>query len=56
MTDEVLEDTMWETSRPWGEQWETLKVNESKVEEEEINDEDRQARFLEAQTRRVHSQ
>ena len=32
MTDEELEDTMWEEARPWEEQWEALKVNESKVE------------------------
>ena len=32
-------------SRPWEEQWETLKVNECKVEEQEIDDDDRQARF-----------
>ena len=38
ITDEELEDTMWETSRPWEEQWESLKVNESKEEEEEIDD------------------
>jgi hypothetical protein len=45
MTDEDLEDTMWEESRPWEEQWEALKVNESKVEEQEIDDDDRQTRF-----------
>ena len=45
MTDEVLEDTMGEEARPWEEKWETLKVNESKVEEQEIDDDDRQARF-----------
>ena len=45
MTDEDLEDIMWETSRPWEEQWESLKVNESKVEEQVIDDDDRQARF-----------
>ena len=45
MTDEEVDDTMWETVRPWEEKWETLKVNESKVEEQEIDDEDRQARF-----------
>ncbi len=39
------EDTMWETVRPWEEQWEPLKTNESKVEEQVINDDDRQARF-----------
>ena len=45
MTDEEIEDTMWETTRPWEEQWEGLKVNESKVEEQEIDDDDRQSRF-----------
>ena len=45
MTDEEVEDTMWEEARPWEEQWEALKVNESKVEEQEIDDDDRQARF-----------
>ena len=45
MTDEEREDTMWEVTRPWEEQWEALKVNESKVEEQEIDDDDRQARF-----------
>jgi hypothetical protein len=45
MTDEEIEDTMWETDRPWEEQWETLKVNECKVEEQEIDNDDRQTRF-----------
>ena len=45
MTNEELEDTMWEVTRPWEEQWEALKVNESKVEEQEIDDDDRQSRF-----------
>jgi hypothetical protein len=45
MTDEVLEDIMWEESRPWEERWETLKVDESRVEEQEVDDEDRQTRF-----------
>ena len=31
MTDEVLEDTVCETVRPWEEQWKSLKVNESKI-------------------------
>jgi hypothetical protein len=47
MTDEMLEDTMWEEARPWEEQWEALKVNKSEVEEQEykeLDDEDRQAR------------
>ena len=41
MTDEELEDTMCQSVRPWEEQWETLKMNESKVEEQEINDEEK---------------
>jgi len=45
MTDEVLEVIMWETARPWEERWETLKVNESRVEEQEVDDENKQARF-----------
>ena len=45
MTDEELEDTMWETARPWEEPWESLNTNESKVEEQEIDDDDRQAQF-----------
>jgi hypothetical protein len=45
MTDEVLEDTIWESVRPREEQWESLKVNESKVVEQELYDEDRQTRF-----------
>ena len=45
MTDEELEDTMWETARPWEEQWETLKADESKVEDQVIDEDDRQARF-----------
>jgi hypothetical protein len=45
MTDEVLEDMMWEEARPWEERWETLKVDESRVEEQEVDDEDKQGRF-----------
>ena len=45
MTDEELEDTMWEAARPWGEQWDILKVNDSKVEDQVIDEDDRQARF-----------
>jgi len=45
MTDEVLEDIMWEAARPWEERWETLKVDESRVEEQEVDNEDRQSRF-----------
>jgi hypothetical protein len=36
---------MWETVRPWEEKWESLKVHESKMVEQELDDEDRQARF-----------
>jgi hypothetical protein len=36
---------MWEETRPWEEKWESLKVNESKMVEQELDDEDRQARF-----------
>ena len=45
MTDETLEDIMWETARPWEERWDTLKMDESRVEEQEVDDEDKQARF-----------
>ena len=47
MTDEEIEDIMWETARPWEEQWEALKLktNESKVEDQVIDEDDRQARF-----------
>jgi hypothetical protein len=45
MTDPVLDEAMWEAARPWEEQWESLKVNESKIVEQELDDEDRQARF-----------
>ena len=38
VTDEELEDTMWGETRPWEEEWETLKVNESNEEEQEIDD------------------
>jgi hypothetical protein len=36
---------MWEEARPWEEKWESLKVNESKMTEQELDDEDRQAWF-----------
>ena len=36
---------MLEAARPWEEQWESLKVNESKIVEQELDGEDRQARF-----------
>ena len=45
MTDGVLEDTTLEEARPWQEQWESLKVNESEIVEPELEDDDRQARF-----------
>jgi hypothetical protein len=45
MTDQVLQDAMWEAARPWEEQWESIKVNESKMVEPELDDEDRQAQF-----------
>jgi hypothetical protein len=45
MTDEALEDIMWEAVRPWEERWDTLKMDESSVEEQEVDDEDIQARL-----------
>jgi hypothetical protein len=45
MTDQVLDDTMWEVVRPWEDQWESLKLNESKIVEQELDVEDRQVRF-----------
>jgi hypothetical protein len=36
---------MWETVRPWEEKWESLKVNEGKIVEQEHDHEDRQSRF-----------
>ena len=45
MTDEEIEDTMWEATRPWEEQWESLQANESKVEGQVIDEDDRQTRF-----------
>ena len=36
---------MWVEVRPWEERWETLKADESRVEEQEVDDEDKQARF-----------
>ena len=32
-------------ARPWEERWEKLKMDESRVEEQEVDDEDKQARF-----------
>ena len=54
-TDQMLDETMWEEARPWEEKWESLKVNESKMTEQELDDEDRQARFWRVQTGRVRS-
>ena len=45
MTDEVLEGTMWEAARPWEDQWEALQADESKVEGQVVDEDDRQARF-----------
>jgi hypothetical protein len=45
MTNAELEDMMWEAARPWEEQWGALKMDESRVEEQEADDEDIQARF-----------
>ncbi len=45
MTDETLEDMMWEPARPWEDRWDTLKMDESRVEEQEEDDEDKQSRF-----------
>jgi hypothetical protein len=44
-TDQVLDESMWEVARPWEEKWESLKMNQSKMTEQELDDEDRQARF-----------
>ena len=45
MTDEELEGSMWEVARPWEEQWEALQADESKVEGQVIDEDNRQARF-----------
>ena len=45
MTNKELEDMMWEAARPWEERWNALKMDESRVEEQEADDEDVQARF-----------
>jgi hypothetical protein len=39
------DDTVWEAARPWEEQWESLGTDVSKWEEQELNDDDRRARF-----------
>ncbi len=44
-TDQVLDEAMWEEARPWEEKWESLKVNESKMVEQVLDNEDRHARF-----------
>ena len=44
ITDEELDDTMCGAARPWAEQWESLGTDGSKWEEQELNDDDRQAR------------
>jgi hypothetical protein len=36
---------MWEAARPWEEKWESLKMNQNKMTEQELDDEDRQTRF-----------
>jgi hypothetical protein len=42
---QVLDESMWKVDRPWEEKWESLKVNESKMTEQALDDEDRQARI-----------
>jgi hypothetical protein len=44
-TVQVLDESMWEAARPWEEKRESFKVKESKMAEQELDDEDRQARF-----------
>jgi glycine/D-amino acid oxidase-like deaminating enzyme len=39
------EDTIWETVRPWEEEWESLTVNEIEEVEQELGDKDRQGLF-----------
>ena len=56
MTDEVLEVIMWETARPWDERCDSLKMDESRVEEQEVDDEDIVVTILEAQNGRICSQ
>jgi hypothetical protein len=41
----MIDESMREVARPWEEKWESLKVNESKMVEQDLDDEDRQARF-----------
>ncbi len=40
-TDQVLDEAMWEETRPWEEKWESLKEIESKMVEQELDDEDK---------------
>jgi hypothetical protein len=40
----VLDEEMWESARPWEEKWESLKLIESKMVVQEMDDEDRQVR------------
>ena len=37
-TDQVLDEAMWESARPWEEKGESLKVNESKMVEQELDE------------------
>jgi hypothetical protein len=39
---QVLDEAMWEEARPWEEKWESLKMNQSKMTEQELDDEDKQ--------------
>ena len=48
ITEEELDNSLFETSRPWEEQWESLKTDEtdeSEWVEQEPDDDDRQTRF-----------
>ena len=55
MMDEVLEDMMWEEARPWEERWETPKVDEGRVEEQEVDDEDRHRTDLQSMKKSIRS-
>ena len=44
-TDQVVDESLWEEARPWEEKWESLKMNQNKMTEQKLDDEDRQARF-----------
>jgi len=41
-TDQVLDEAMWGAARPWEKKWESLKMNQSKMTEQELDDEDKQ--------------